>query len=46
MRSSLIALVSVGLAVSIVAAGDNWPQFRGPHGDGHSDATEIAGEVE
>lgn len=29
----------VFLAVSITAlAADNWPEFRGPHGDGHSDA--------
>ncbi|HEX3146477.1 MAG TPA: PQQ-binding-like beta-propeller repeat protein [Gemmataceae bacterium] len=30
------------LAVSVVAmAADNWPEFRGPHGDGHSDATSL-----
>jgi len=26
---------------SIVAAADNWPQFRGPDGDGHATATEL-----
>lgn len=30
------------LAASVVAlAADNWPEFRGPHGDGHSDATRL-----
>jgi outer membrane protein assembly factor BamB len=30
------------LAASVVAlAADNWPEFRGPHGDGHSDATGL-----
>ena len=27
--------------VSPLAAGENWPQFRGPSGDGHSDATGL-----
>jgi len=31
------SIVSCGLAV----AGENWPQFRGPGGDGHSDATDL-----
>lgn len=26
---------------SIAAAADNWPQFRGPDGDGHATATEL-----
>jgi len=26
---------------SIAAAADNWPQFRGPDGDGHAKATEL-----
>jgi outer membrane protein assembly factor BamB len=30
------------LAVSVVAlAADSWPEFRGPHGDGHADATGL-----
>jgi outer membrane protein assembly factor BamB len=30
------------LAASVVAlAADNWPEFRGPHGDGHADATGL-----
>jgi outer membrane protein assembly factor BamB len=28
-------------ATSLVFAGDNWPEFRGPTGDGHSDATGL-----
>jgi outer membrane protein assembly factor BamB len=32
----------VVLAVSIVAlAADTWPEFRGPHGNGHADATNL-----
>lgn len=32
----------VVLAVSVVAlSADNWPEFRGPHGNGHSDATNL-----
>ena len=38
LRLSLFAV----LAASVVAlAADNWPEFRGPHGDGHSDATNL-----
>lgn len=30
------------LAASLVAlAAGNWPEFRGPHGDGHADATNL-----
>ncbi len=28
-------------SATLAAAGDNWPQFRGPTGDGHSDATGL-----
>ena len=37
MRSFLILIASATLTAA-AAAGDNWPQFRGPHGDGLSDA--------
>jgi outer membrane protein assembly factor BamB len=39
MQLSLLLLA----ALSLPAAGpaDNWPQFRGPHGDGKSDATGL-----
>ncbi|HEV3257107.1 MAG TPA: PQQ-binding-like beta-propeller repeat protein [Gemmataceae bacterium] len=32
--------LAVALATASAAAGDNWPEFRGPHGDGHA-ATEV-----
>ncbi len=28
-------------SATLATAGDNWPQFRGPTGDGHSDATGL-----
>ena len=37
---TLAVLVGAGLAWSGFA-GDAWPQFRGPSGDGHSDATGL-----
>jgi outer membrane protein assembly factor BamB len=40
MRSSLILLVTLSVTAAIPAA-DNWPQFRGPQGAGHSDATGL-----
>ena len=36
MRTTSIALVMLSLAVAALAA-DNWPQFRGPHGDSRAD---------
>jgi outer membrane protein assembly factor BamB len=39
MRTTLSTLALLGTFVAAAsAAGDNWPQFRGPHGDGHSAA--------
>lgn len=38
MRISLMVLAFLTASVS---AGDNWPQFHGPRGDGHSDATGL-----
>jgi outer membrane protein assembly factor BamB len=44
-RSLTVAAVWLSIAVSLNAteslAGDNWPQFRGPSGDGHSDAVGL-----
>ena len=37
MRHSLLLIASLSL-VGAVAAGENWPQFRGPHGNGVSDS--------
>ncbi len=36
-----LALLLSGLLLTAAAAGDNWPRFRGPTGDGHSDATGL-----
>jgi len=41
MRFPLVTLSILGLAVSAVAASDDWPEFRGPGGQGHSDATGL-----
>jgi outer membrane protein assembly factor BamB len=38
MRSSLVVLAFLTVSVS---AGDHWPQFRGPRGEGRSDATGL-----
>jgi outer membrane protein assembly factor BamB len=40
MRFRLPLFVLLTTAVMCLAA-DNWPEFRGPHGDGHSDATNL-----
>jgi len=40
MRPTLLSLF-VALSVNLSAAGDNWPEFRGPTGDGHSDAAKV-----
>ena len=40
MRIPLILLASVSLSIAALA-GDNWPMFRGPNNDGHSDATGL-----
>ena len=37
MRCALLSVV-LSLVPAAVFAEDNWPQFRGPHGDGHSEA--------
>ena len=31
----------VFLTCSVVHAGDNWPDYRGPHANGHSDAKDV-----
>ena len=35
-------LFTLALTASTASAGEDWPQFRGPRGDGHSDATGLA----
>jgi outer membrane protein assembly factor BamB len=39
-RTSLFMLATVLLTLP-VRAEENWPEFRGPHGDGHSNATGL-----
>ncbi|HYW79890.1 MAG TPA: PQQ-binding-like beta-propeller repeat protein, partial [Thermoguttaceae bacterium] len=39
--SRFIFTVFVLLATSVAVAGDSWPQFRGPTGDGLSDAVGL-----
>ena len=41
MRSTLLAAV-VGLLAAGARAGENWPEFRGPTGDGHARASGLA----
>ena len=40
MRTSLVVFALI-LSTSLAVAGENWPQFRGPTGDGHSDAVGL-----
>jgi outer membrane protein assembly factor BamB len=40
MRTSLTLFAFLSLS-AIVVGGDNWPRFRGPHGDGHADAAKV-----
>jgi hypothetical protein len=37
-RLSLFVFLSITL---VAISADNWPEFRGPHGDGHADATKL-----
>ncbi len=34
-------IIAIVLSTSLAAAGENWPQFRGPTGDGQSNATDL-----
>ena len=40
MRSWFVVLI-LALVPALCRAGDSWPQFRGPDGQGHADATEL-----
>jgi outer membrane protein assembly factor BamB len=40
MRTFPTLFATLSLAAAVIA-GDTWPQFRGPHGDGHADATKL-----
>ncbi|MFH1923072.1 MAG: PQQ-binding-like beta-propeller repeat protein [Planctomycetota bacterium] len=37
MRSAICTLVAL-LPTVLASGSENWPQFRGPHGDGHADS--------
>lgn len=37
----LAVLATVAFAATFVRGGDNWPEFRGPSADGHSDAVGL-----
>lgn len=41
MRNCAVVLLIVGLAGPAAAVADDWPQFRGPEGQGHSEATGL-----
>ncbi|MHB8901466.1 MAG: PQQ-binding-like beta-propeller repeat protein [Thermoguttaceae bacterium] len=41
MQLPSLLLLTVTLAASPTAASDDWPQFRGPDGQGHSNATSL-----
>ena len=41
MRTSVFLSTLFLVATTTALAADNWPQFRGPTGDGHSDATGL-----
>ena len=34
-------IIALAFSATTALAGENWPQFRGPAGDGHSDATGL-----
>ncbi len=45
VREQCLRITALFVAVALMAkpasAGENWPEFRGPRGDGHSDATGL-----
>jgi outer membrane protein assembly factor BamB len=43
MRGFGMAMGIVLVLVSLAWGGDQWPEFRGPRGDGHSTATQLPG---
>ena len=42
MRKTVWLVAVVAILAGPAAAGENWPQFRGPSGDGQTDATGLA----
>jgi outer membrane protein assembly factor BamB len=41
MLASRLAVAALALTAQLSFAAVNWPQFRGPEGDGHSDASNL-----
>jgi len=41
IRAGLTIAILLAASLSVAFAAENWPQFRGPSGDGHSDATGL-----
>ena len=41
LRTGSFSILALALFVGTLAADDNWPQFRGPGGDGISQATDL-----
>ena len=37
----LTSILALALLAALAPAGENWPQFRGPHDNGHADATNL-----
>ena len=37
----LTSILALALLAPLASAGENWPQFRGPHDNGHADATHL-----
>jgi outer membrane protein assembly factor BamB len=34
-------IIALAISASLASAGENWPQFRGPQGNGHADSTGL-----
>lgn len=41
MTNKILPLLLLGLSCADLHAGENWPQFRGPAGTGHSDSRDL-----
>ena len=44
MRRTASITFALALALTAVAAAENWPQWRGPHGQGISSETQLPAE--
>jgi len=42
IKRILTSTLLLALLASIATASENWPQFRGPHADGHADSKHVA----